>query len=73
MEGCCCTRALRRGAVRGDFPMGAIQVILGKHLGLSLMGVFNGIRILGVTSKYIGKVCKLLQRPVGNRVAHITL
>ena len=25
--------------------MGAIQVMLGKHLGLSLMGVFIGIRI----------------------------
>ena len=25
--------------------MGAIQVMLGKHLGLSLIGVFNGIRI----------------------------
>ena len=24
--------------------MGAIQVMLGKHLGISLMGVFDGIR-----------------------------
>ena len=27
--------------------MGVIQVMLGKHLGLSLMGDFNGIRITG--------------------------
>ena len=27
--------------------MGAIQVMLGKHLRLSLMGVFIGIRITG--------------------------
>ena len=50
MEGCCCTSALRKGAVRGDFPMGAIQVMLGKHLGLSLMGVFNGIRITEINT-----------------------
>ena len=35
----------QKGAVRGDYHMGAIQVMLGKHLGLSLIGVFNGIRI----------------------------
>ena len=30
---------------QGDCHMGAIQVMLGKHLGLSLIGVFNGFRI----------------------------
>ena len=37
----------QKGGCQGDCPMGATQVMLGKHLRLSLMGVFIGIRITG--------------------------
>ena len=36
---------LSEGGCQGGLPYGGYKVMLGKHLGLSLIGVFNGIRI----------------------------
>ena len=46
--GCRCGLGLDSGGLllqRGDYHIGAIQVMLGKHLGVSLIGVFNDIGI----------------------------